>query len=297
MSFKNVLDKTEVPSATAYEDESNTFSATQTFSAPIQLGTLSSPSANGQIGYNGTEILFREGGANKKIASTDTASTYSALQTYTGGIQVNTFTPTVNGQIGYNGTNILFREGGVNKVLSSGGTTNIYTQQSGSTTSVPQSVSTGLASFTLNVADLPVGRSLKIIYSGRNEIGSSSNSGPMTVSIKVDGDTRGTVRTSLEATNATNFVQWEYSILMTRAPDVTDQKVAILAKLESVEHTGGGGGTYVDSQVHINAQGAGPSGFEDIVLDSSTTIQLFVLFVSGSGNVTVNQYQTVAYIV
>jgi hypothetical protein len=120
MSLKTRLDKVEIPVVTAYEDEANTYSATQTFDSAIQLGVSSTPASNGQFGYNGTDILFRQGGSNRKIASTDTASTYSALQTYNAGIQMGSFTPTVNGQIGYNGTNLLFREGGTNKVIGTG---------------------------------------------------------------------------------------------------------------------------------------------------------------------------------
>lgn len=69
MAFKTRLDEPQVPSTTAFTDTSNTFSQTQTNSAPIQMGSSSTPTVDGQIGYNGTNLLFRESGINKMIST------------------------------------------------------------------------------------------------------------------------------------------------------------------------------------------------------------------------------------
>lgn len=69
LSRATVLAKGQLPAATAYTDATQTFSAVNTFSSPVQYGSSSTPTVNGQIGYNGTNLLFREGGTNKTIGS------------------------------------------------------------------------------------------------------------------------------------------------------------------------------------------------------------------------------------
>lgn len=65
-TFPAPLDKQQLPAVTAYTDATNTFSVLQTMGAGAQFSSYT-PDTNGQIGYNGTNILLREGGANKML--------------------------------------------------------------------------------------------------------------------------------------------------------------------------------------------------------------------------------------
>lgn len=69
MSLKTRLGKPEVPAVTVFSDDPQTITSTQTLNAPLQFGSSSTPTVNGQIGYNGTNLLFREGGTNKTLSS------------------------------------------------------------------------------------------------------------------------------------------------------------------------------------------------------------------------------------
>lgn len=120
--------------ATVFDNTTKTFSPKITFSAGIRLSTFT-PTATGDLGTDGTDLLFRDGTASRKAALLETAQTFSGVKTYTAQPVINgvgllfsgTFVPTVNGEIGYDGTNVLFREGGTNKTIVSVGTANTWT--------------------------------------------------------------------------------------------------------------------------------------------------------------------------
>lgn len=108
-----------VDTALAALDVGQTFSTTQTFTLGVSLngGALFgsfTPTADGQMGYDGTNFLFREGGLNKVYTAANALNTWSALQTYSAGLQLGAFTPDTNGQIGWSGTDFLLRRGDAN---------------------------------------------------------------------------------------------------------------------------------------------------------------------------------------
>lgn len=67
-ALTSILAKQQLPSATAYKDATNTFSLEQSFGAGFRFSSNFTPTVNGQIGYNGTNLLFREGNTNKTIS-------------------------------------------------------------------------------------------------------------------------------------------------------------------------------------------------------------------------------------
>ena len=65
---KTRLFKSDLPTTTVHTNDAQDFTEKQTFSAGIQMGSFT-PTVNGEIGWSGTEFLFREGGTNKTLSS------------------------------------------------------------------------------------------------------------------------------------------------------------------------------------------------------------------------------------
>lgn len=108
----------------AAQNAANTWAQLQSFGAGVRFSSSFTPLQNGELGWDGTNLLFREGDANRKFAATNAGNTFNVSQTFgdkivlQAGAELQSFTPTLDGQMGWSGTAFLFREGGVNKTLS-----------------------------------------------------------------------------------------------------------------------------------------------------------------------------------
>lgn len=64
-----VFSKAQLPSVTGYTDAANTWAQEQLFGGGLKFSSSFTPSANGEVGWDGSQFLFREGGTNKTLSN------------------------------------------------------------------------------------------------------------------------------------------------------------------------------------------------------------------------------------
>jgi len=118
--------KGQLPAVAVFTDAAQTFTSQQTFNNPLKLSSTSTPTVNGEIGFDGTNLKGYHNNAAFTMGAGGVALGDSP--TWTGSHLFNnriafgtTATVTANGQIGYDGTNLKGYANGASFTISSGG--------------------------------------------------------------------------------------------------------------------------------------------------------------------------------